>query len=1039
MPQAQLIAARPWDREAARDEMVDRATSTTGVLDDHLVGVLAEPLLTTVSGNPAQAVRIVGGDGVDPAHLSIRDATGQQLLLGFADAPTGSLRALVRAVTEPTPAIVSGASGRLACTIAPQRQWSVHLISHSHFDFGYTDPQSTVFSAQRSYLDTAMDLVSATATLSDDARFRWNAEALWAFLDWSRNRPPARVNRFLDMVRSGWIELSAMPFNLHTEICSTEELHELLRPAVELRAEHNLDLSVAMQTDVPGQVVGLVDALHDAGVRYLSVAHNWGGRGDPHTKGGLNLPRLFRWRSPSGKSIVVWMTDSAHGDAYMEGPMLGFTESYAAVDAFLPAYLTALATRGYPYHPGAVSSHGDEPAGRTPYPGDVLHLRTNASFADNSPAGGSICDIVQRWNQTWTSPRLRVSTNADFFREAEGRSANIETLEGDWGDWWAEGVGSAALPIAVGRHAQRRIAQARTISQLTAGLGGARVPDEDFLARQTYEAITLFDEHTWGASCPWKHGDDGHLSGERQWHWKTAKAYHAADQSDALVEHALSYLAETTTPTPDVLASYLMINTGNARPTATARMFIKASTVPIDQPFVVRDSRTDKILPHALQGQYNAKHREAGCWVTFQINDVPPIAVLQFDLLAADRPPEPSRVHDLRGDRDGLLILTNEFLTVHVDDRTATIDSITDRRTGHELVNQDSVVGFNAYIHDRYGTANHHALLSNWTTITDRLELLVSRGLAKPAHVIERVDDAVEQRLVYGYSADGVESVQVTLRLRPGEPYLYIENKIDKPSTTEKEGGYLAFPFAIKDPRVRYEISGGVTGDGIPHLPGAPQHNRAVRDWVSLAGKDAAVAWVTCDVPLVQRGAIAAPYVPFPATTSPNEPGTLYSWVHNNIWDTNFPMEQSFDTTFRYAIGVPVDSAVPVGVTAANTAQAVNQPLEFIEAIRPPADTGEPNSSLHLATPLIELDDPRVRVLSMLSDEQADVHGSSLLRMQSIADAPIRTRLLINRPVQYVQQTTPLGERPQQLTITASAVSLELQPHEIIGIRLYWS
>lgn len=56
MPQPQLIAATPWDREAARDEMVDRATSITGVLDGHLVGVLSEPLLITVSGNPAQAV-----------------------------------------------------------------------------------------------------------------------------------------------------------------------------------------------------------------------------------------------------------------------------------------------------------------------------------------------------------------------------------------------------------------------------------------------------------------------------------------------------------------------------------------------------------------------------------------------------------------------------------------------------------------------------------------------------------------------------------------------------------------------------------------------------------------------------------------------------------------------------------------------------------------------------------------------------------------------------------------------------------------------
>ena len=51
-------------------------------------------------------------------------------------------------------------------------------------------------------------------------------------------------------------------------------------------------------------------------------------------------------------------------------------------------------------------------------------------------------------------------------------------------------------------------------------------------------------------------------------------------------------------------------------------------------------------------------------------------------------------------------------------------------------------------------------------------------------------------------------------------------------------------------------------------------------------------------------GDLVLPYAPFPPTVQPEpaEPGTVYSWALNNIWDTNFPAQQQGETTFRYAI-----------------------------------------------------------------------------------------------------------------------------------------
>ncbi|MEV5542940.1 hypothetical protein AB0L13_39585 [Saccharopolyspora shandongensis] len=34
---------------------------------------------------------------------------------------------------------------------------------------------------------------------------------------------------------------------------------------------------------------------------------------------------------------------------------------------------------------------------------------------------------------------------------------------------------------------------------------------------------------------------------------------------------------------------------------------------------------------------------------------------------------------------------------------------------------------------------------------------------------------------------------------------------------------------------------------------------------------------------------IALPYAPFPKTLPQDEAAAIFSWVHNNLWDTDFP------------------------------------------------------------------------------------------------------------------------------------------------------
>ncbi|HYI25480.1 MAG TPA: hypothetical protein VD767_08735, partial [Thermomicrobiales bacterium] len=178
--------------------------------------------------------------------------------------------------------------------VLPQRKWTIHLVHQSHYDIGYTDPQVMVLSAQQAYIDDALELATITDDWPEDSRFRWTIEATWPLRHWLRTRPASARDEFVRRVNEGRIEVNALPFSMHTEAYSFDELARQLVFAQELRDELGISITTAMQTDVPGATIGLATLLTDAGIEFLSVAHNYAGRSIPHLLDGQELTRPFR-------------------------------------------------------------------------------------------------------------------------------------------------------------------------------------------------------------------------------------------------------------------------------------------------------------------------------------------------------------------------------------------------------------------------------------------------------------------------------------------------------------------------------------------------------------------------------------------------------------------------------------------------------------------------------------------------------------------------------------------------------------------------
>jgi Glycosyl hydrolases family 38 N-terminal domain len=845
------------------------------------------PLLRERDGRLEQAVHVAG-----PASIAL----GGEVLDRRADA--GFL--FVPALDAPRTFTLELGGGTRELELTPQRRFEVSVIHHSHLDIGYTDPQARVLEQHLEYLDAALDL-----TALDDG-FRWNVEANLPLTQWLSRRPAADREAFLQAVGERRIEVCALPFTMHTEAYSLDELARTLRPAQALRERYGIEIVTAMQTDVPGATIGLCELLAAADVRYLSVAHNYAGRSVPHLHGGQELRRPFWWRAPSGRRLLVWHTDSPHGIAYMEGNIVGLADGYETTLSLLPAYLHALTTRPYPYSAGSTGWLTGIAAGteltRAPHDHDLLHLRVQSAFADNAAPSATASEIVRRWNEEWAFPRLRMATNRDFFEAAEERLGDaIPTYEGDWTDWWADGIGSAAHEVGRARRAQTGVRTAQTLHAWADALGEDRNGWRDDVER-VYEDLALFDEHTWGAANPWtdrlEHVDAGAL----QWRWKAARAHDAAEAVDALLEGARARLAAHVPRPAEAQAGVLVVNPGPLARTDVVELLLPETRVAAGRALAVVDVASGERMPAALEPQPFAAHRPRGLRLRFLARDVPPAGFARYAIVA-DREgvPEPAA-----GDPKALE--TDRF-AARLDAVSGCLSSLTDG--GAELVNGDSAFGFNQYVYDRYATASRVNHLSSRVGEAG-LWLLASRDVAGDGVLVRRTSSALEERAVVRLRAPAASELTVTYRLVHGGDRLDVLDTVVKTAVTDKEAVFVAFPFALEHPRARYEITGGVHADGDPTVPGSADHMRAVRGWVALQGGERTVALGTHDAPLVQVGATRIPYAPFPPS-SPGEPATVFSWAMNNGWDTNFPLSQGGEIELGYAVatGDPRVAAAP--------------------------------------------------------------------------------------------------------------------------------
>ncbi|WP_343745620.1 glycoside hydrolase family 38 C-terminal domain-containing protein [Chitinophaga sp.] len=362
-------------------------------------------------------------------------------------------------------------------TLKPVTYRELHFIHHSHTDIGYSHLQPEVLKIHLRNINDALDMIAATRSYPEEAKFKWNIESLWAVDHFLQQATPEKKAAFIQAVKDGDICLSALYANILTGLTLPEETFHYTDFAAQLRKAYGLHIPSAMISDVPGYTWSTVTALAKGGVKYFSSGPNYLGENHPYL--GDRVGHFVRswgdkpvwWESPSGQEkILFWTGGKGYSSWHGTAPGAVFERGPQKI----AAYLDELDEKHYPY--------------------DIVQWRYNV-VADNGPIDTSVSRFVKQWNEKYSSPKIVLNTTDKLFETFEQKyGKDLPVVKGDITPYWEDGAGSTAR-----EEGQNRINSLR-LSQLTNAY--AMLAPTQFNAQQFYHAWTnvlMFHEHTWGA------------------------------------------------------------------------------------------------------------------------------------------------------------------------------------------------------------------------------------------------------------------------------------------------------------------------------------------------------------------------------------------------------------------------------------------------------------------------------------------------------------------------------------------------------------
>jgi hypothetical protein len=619
------------------------------------------------------------------------------------------------------------------------------------------------------------------------------------------------------------------------------------------------------------------------------------------------------------------------------------------------------------------------------YPYDIFPM--SWAMADNTPIDADLPDAVKSWNEEYAYPRLVIASARQILTTFEQKyGEKLPLRQGDFTEYWTDGLGSAAKQTAMNRATKERLVQAGTLWALLNPSKPA--PLADF--KEAWRRVLLGSEHTWCYMNPDQQPMQDIIKEIKFSHFDTARTL-----SEKVLTGALEAGIDTQSGTMAVFNMLSWPRTGLA------------------------------VLPKEIDAA--SLKDEAGKNVPVQ-----KLSTGETVVLAEAVPPLGSRNYRRSTERTnnkfqsmvvGPHTLDNGLVKVALDPATGDIVSIV--RDGVEFVDTKGACRVNSY---RYllGQGKPTAGGPQYATVQEnqaanqRLRPALASGPTEVKISIKE-NGVLVASLVAESKAEGCKWLRREVRLVSGQPQIEIINTLDKLAVTEKEGIHFGFAFDISDPRMRADIPWGIMEVEKDQFPEGNRNWICFQRWLDISNGSRSVVWTSPDAPTFQVGGMTANIIGS-GTNSPEwirtlQPsGTVYSWALNNHWHTNFPLFQEGELTFTYQI-----------LPRAAGYDAVRANRFGMERARPlvaaPVKVG-----FSVAAP-VAVDNPAVVVSSL---RQSTDGKALVLCLRSVSDKAETANLAFPSTAPKSLHLCLADQAPAEKTTPAIA----LPPHGVVTVRM---
>ncbi len=852
-------------------------------------------------------------------------------------------------------------------TLTAQRKWSLFVVPHTHLDVGFTDYQGKVAETQ------ARVLTQAAGLIHEHPAFRFSMDGSWNLQQLLETRPKEKQKEILDLIRDGKMAMPAQYFNLLTGYASLETLYRSLYYSKKVANEHQLPFEYANITDVPTYSGSYPSVLASSGVKYWVAAAN-NDRAPIFYYDHWNEKSPFWWEGPDGKKVMFWY--SRHYEQVQT--LFGLSPQLAAVRESLPIYMQAYEKPSYK-------------------PDVALIYGTQVENTDLVP---STATFATDWNKQYEYPKLNYSTFPDFFHYLDAHFANdLPTFKGDGGGYWEDGIGSDAKYEIEDRHNQDGVLTAETLASAMHAMNANLHPPRGAFDH-IWQNIQLFAEHTWLSYNSISQPDED--ESVKQMRVKDGRANDASLEIEDVTNRGLSQLADQIHIPANTLVVFNSLSWKRDR---------LIETDLFENPKLV-DLTTNAEVPLQIMWQ-----KQKFLHVRFLARDLPAVGYKCFAIhYGKTAPPMPVVSKDR--------VIDSKFYRVTVDEASGSLASIVDKESGRDLVDKKSPYKFGEYLYVTGGDGDTQ-MINPFPALKPGV-LTVHQATAGKLVGVEKT--------AWGYSIRLASqnvmtpSVETEVLLFNDQKKIDFTYKLHKNYTTNKEGVYVAFPVAAASPVFHYANQQSWIDPAKDLMKGGSLEWFNVQRWMSVGDQDMTVGIVPLDASLASFGDINRGK--WPGEFRPAS-GTIFSYLMNNYWDTNYRAWQDGDFVFRYSL---TSSSKLDGGALSKLGISEMRPVA-LNYVVPQDKEGDPEGPLPpTGTGFIEAMDPDVGLITWKAAE--DGHGS-ILRFRELGGRATKTTVRFSRgKLTGAELCSGVEDKVRDLSVGDGGLALDFKPFEVVTVRV---